>query len=93
MPNLCLTPPQTYMKPRNTQNFIVVFFTHPVYNNAKHIKNTKTLLFQSTLQLDSNTAALELLTCDLTNKDEAISINRATMAVNKPGKTFNKEPV
>ena len=52
------------------------------------------LQFQSTLQLESNTAALELLTCDLTNKDEAISINRATMAVNKPGKSFNnKEPV
>ena len=45
------------------------------------------------MQLESNTAALELLSCDLTNKDEAISINRATMAVNKPGKTFNKEPV
>ena len=45
------------------------------------------------MQLDSNTAALDLLSCDLTNKDEAISINRATMAVNKPGKTFNKEPV
>ena len=45
------------------------------------------------MQLDSNTAALDLLTCDLTNKDEAININKATMAVNKPGKNLNKEPV
>jgi len=58
----------------------------------QHQDIMKELVEQSSMQLDSNTAALDLLSCDLTNKDEAISINRATMAVNKPGKTFNKEP-
>ena len=32
--------------------------------------------FQCTMQIDSSTASLDLLTCDLTNKDEAISINK-----------------
>ena len=37
--------------------------------------------FQCTMQIDSSTASLELLTCDLTNKDEAISINKVIIVV------------
>ena len=33
------------------------------------------------MQIDSSTASLDLLTCDLTNKDEAISINKVTLMV------------
>ena len=59
------------------------------------------------MQIESSTASLELLTCDLTNKDEAININKvtantakitltdtysqATVAVNKAKGSFNKE--
>ena len=33
------------------------------------------------MQIDSSTASLDLLTCDLTNKDEAISINKVILMV------------
>ena len=38
--------------------------------------------------MDSNTSALELLTSDLTNKDEALFINKATRDINKNNKSF-----
>ena len=33
------------------------------------------------MQIDSSTASLDLLTCDLTNKDEAISINKVSIVL------------
>ena len=33
------------------------------------------------MQVDSSTASLDLLTCDLTNKDEAISINKVSIVL------------
>ena len=44
--------------------------------------------FQCTFQMDSNSSALELLTSDLTNKDEAFSINKATRNINKNSKSL-----
>ena len=38
--------------------------------------------------MESNTSALELLTSDLTNKDEAFVINKATRDINKNSKSF-----
>ena len=38
--------------------------------------------------MESNTSALELLTSDLTNKDEALFINKATRDINKNNKSF-----
>jgi hypothetical protein len=35
------------------------------------------------MQIESSTASLELLTCDLTNKDEAININKVTIQCQK----------
>ena len=43
---------------------------------------------QCTFQLESNSSALELLTSDLTNKDEAMFINKATRDINKNNKSF-----
>ena len=43
---------------------------------------------QCTFQLESNNSALELLTSDLTNKDEALNINKATRDINKNNKSF-----
>ena len=43
---------------------------------------------QCTFQLESNTSALELLTSDLSNKDEAFFINKATRDINKNNKSF-----
>ena len=43
---------------------------------------------QCTFQLESNSSALELLTSDLTNKDEALVINKATRDINKNSKSF-----
>lgn len=38
--------------------------------------------------MESNTSALELLTSDLINKDEALFINKATRDINKNNKSF-----
>ena len=38
--------------------------------------------------MESNSSALELLTSDLLNKDEALFINKATRDINKNNKSF-----
>ena len=47
-----------------------------------------TIYRQCPFQLESNSSALELLTSDLTNKDEAMFINKATRDINKNNKSF-----
>ena len=48
----------------------------------------KFTFFQCTFQLESNTSALEILGSDLTNKDEAFFINKATKDITKNNKSI-----
>merc|ERR1719378_871378 len=48
----------------------------------------KDLVNQCTFQFESNTSALEILGSDLTNKDEAFFINKATKDITKNNKSI-----